>query len=108
MVRIQVYKDPKGFQEERLRRVLDAFRERRPDLEVEVIETKDHAELLKPFSLTFGPAIVVDGRLEFVGMPRLRMLVERVHALERGVGHTGLPVTHAFWRGDELPTEKKA
>lgn len=102
-----MYKDPNGHQEERVRTVLERLRERKPEATVEVIETKGRPELLKPFNLTFGPAIVVEGRLEFVGMPRVRMLVERLRALERGVGHTGLPVTYAFWRGDELGAEKK-
>ena len=40
--------------------------------------------LLKRYKLQFGPAILVNDRIEFVGIPRYRMLVERVSLVAAG------------------------
>ncbi|TLZ43819.1 MAG: hypothetical protein E6K19_06470 [Methanobacteriota archaeon] len=34
--------------------------------------------------MQFGPAILVNGRIEFVGIPRYRMLVERIAMVAAG------------------------
>jgi len=73
-----------GFQESRTQEVAERLRRDRPDLTVTVLSPEESRPVLAKYKLRYGPAIVVDGRLEFVGIPRYRMLVERIEtSIER-------------------------
>jgi hypothetical protein len=58
--------------------VADKLRAARPDVTVKVASPAETATLLPKWKLKFGPAVVIDGRVEFVGIPRLRTLVDRI------------------------------
>lgn len=67
-----------GHQTVRLRDMAERLRKTRPDLKVEVVEGDAAKALLARHKLNFGPAIVIDARLEYVGIPRWRFLQERI------------------------------
>ncbi len=72
------------YQLDRVQEVADRLRKDRPDLSVRVAGPEESGPLLTKSKLKFGPAILIEGRLEFVGVPRYRMLVERIEtAIQR-------------------------
>jgi len=74
-----------GHQVERTREFAERLRRARPDLVVLVVEGDAAAALLGKYKLKFGPAIVIDGRLEYVGIPRWRYLQERLAQVAQGL-----------------------
>jgi len=67
-----------GHQVERVRSIAARLRQRLPGVTVTTVDGTAHPELLAKHKLKFGPAVVVDGKLEYVGIPRFSMLVDRV------------------------------
>lgn len=67
-----------GHQTERLREIADRLRKQRSDVQVNLVEGDDAKRMLETHKLKFGPAVVIDGRLEYVGVPRWRFLQERI------------------------------
>src|SRR3972149_5891171 len=67
-----------GHQTDRVREVADRLRAHRPDVKVTLVEGDAAKALLQEHKLQFGPAVIVDGRLEYVGVPRWRFLQERI------------------------------
>jgi hypothetical protein len=67
-----------GYQDARVAEVVQRLRTDHPAWNVEVLPPEGSAPVLQKHKLKFGPAILVDGRVEFVGIPRYRMLVERI------------------------------
>ena len=67
-----------GHQTDRVREVADRLRVQRPDVRVTLVEGDAAKALLQRHKLQFGPAVIVDGRLEYVGVPRWRFLQERI------------------------------
>jgi len=67
-----------GHQTDRVREVAERLRKARPDLGVTVVEGEPARAMLTHHKLNFGPAVVIDGRLEYVGIPRWRFLQERI------------------------------
>ncbi|HLE45524.1 MAG TPA: hypothetical protein VI915_00835 [Thermoplasmata archaeon] len=63
---------------ERVRSVSEKLKKRLPDVTVRVLEGAASRDAMAGHKVKFGPAIVIDGRLEYVGIPRLSMLVDRV------------------------------
>jgi len=51
---------------------------------VDVLPPEASKALLATYKLQFGPAILVNERIEFVGVPRYRMLVERIAMVAGG------------------------
>jgi len=74
-----------GHQVERTRDFAERLRKARPDLAISVVEGDAAEALLGRYKLKFGPAIVVDGRLEYVGIPRWRYLQERLAQVAQGL-----------------------
>lgn len=74
-----------GHQTDRLREIADRVRGQWPDVAVRVVEGEAAGPLLAEHKLNFGPAIVIDGRLEYVGIPRWRFLQERIAQVVRGL-----------------------
>ena len=74
-----------GHQVKRTREFADRLRKARPDIAVSVVEGDAAATLLGKYKLKFGPAVVVDGRLEYVGIPRWRYLQERLAQVAQGL-----------------------
>jgi hypothetical protein len=67
-----------GHQTDRVREIADRLRAHRPDVKVTLVEGDAAKALLLRHKLQFGPAVIVDGRLEYVGVPRWRFLQERI------------------------------
>ncbi len=74
-----------GHQAERVRSTADRLQAQRPDVKVSVVEGDAARALLEKYKLRFGPAVVIDGRLEYVGVPRWRFLQERIAQVAQGV-----------------------
>ena len=73
-----------GHQGERIRRLAERLRERRPDVVVRVTEATPNPGVLQKYKLKYGPAIAINGRLEFVGVPRFTMLLDRLLQVHEG------------------------
>jgi len=74
-----------GHQVERVREFADRLRKARSDVAVTVVEGDAARPLLAQHKLAFGPAVLIDGRIEYVGIPRWRYLMERIAQVGRGV-----------------------
>lgn len=72
-------------QTRRIRAVAERLRARRPDVTVTLLEGEAAKATLAEHRLSFGPAVLIDGRLEYVGVPRWRHLQERLAQVSRGV-----------------------
>lgn len=72
-----------GYQTSREQDVADRLKSDRPDLTVRVIPPQDSTSILAKYKLKFGPAVIIDSRLEFIGIPRYRMLLERIEISKR-------------------------
>jgi hypothetical protein len=84
MVTVTFLSSLQEFQEDRMREMADRLRRDHPEWTVEALSQEDSRAALTKLKLQFGPAIVVNGRIEFVGIPRYRMLVERVAMVAAG------------------------
>ncbi len=82
-----------GYQARREQDVVDRLKADRPDLTIRVLSPGESGALLARFKLKFGPAVVIDNRLEFIGIPRYRMLVERVEIAKRRASAPAPPST---------------
>jgi hypothetical protein len=67
-----------GYQTLREQGIADRLKLVRPDLIVRILSPKESETLLTKYKLKFGPAVLIDNRLEFIGVPRFRMLLERI------------------------------
>lgn len=84
MVTVTFLASLQEYQEERIQEVADRLRKDHPEWKAEVLSSEDSKPVLAKYKLQFGPAILVDGRIEFVGIPRYRMLVERIAMVAAG------------------------
>lgn len=72
-----------GYQTSREREIADRLRAERTDVTVRLLPPEESGSLLAKYKLKFGPAVVINNRLEFVGIPRYRMLLERIEVSKR-------------------------
>lgn len=77
-------KSPTGRQHERAKRVLAEVREGMPNLLYREVDPREDPDYAAQFPIHHAPGLVVDGRLEYVGIPRPRMLLDRLRQLARG------------------------
>ena len=73
-----------GYQEGRVAEIVKRLRTDHPEWKVDILAPEASKPLLATFKLQFGPAILVNERIEFVGVPRYRMLVERIAMVAAG------------------------
>jgi hypothetical protein len=66
--------------------VVDASKARFPELEVREWNLAEHPEFGPRYGVMVTPAIVVNGRLEFRGVPKVQALVDRLAAIARADG----------------------
>jgi hypothetical protein len=74
-----------NHQVERVREYADRLRKARPDVTVTVVEGEAAKSLLNQHKLNYGPALLIDGRLEYVGVPRWSFLTERIAQVAKGL-----------------------
>src|SRR5207302_4331068 len=72
------------IQEGRIQEVAERLRKDHADWKVEVVPPEGSKPLLAKYKLQFGPAILVNDRIEFVGIPLYRILVDRVSKVAVG------------------------
>lgn len=48
------------------------------EFEIEELDISEHPELVQKYQLMISPAIIVDGKLEFRGMPQEKRLKEKL------------------------------
>jgi len=84
MVTVTFLSSVQDFQGDRVREAADRLRKDHPDWKVDVVPPEASKPLLAKYKLLFGPAILVNDRIEFVGVPRYRMLVDRVAMIAAG------------------------
>ncbi|MEE8199519.1 MAG: hypothetical protein V3R48_07410 [Thermoplasmata archaeon] len=75
-------KSPTGQQHERAQAVLARVREEMPDLEYREVDPRKDPEYASQFPITYAPGLIIDGVIEYVGIPRERMLLDRLRQLE--------------------------
>ena len=78
MTEVRFLSSVQGYQEGRVEAIASRLRQERPELQVVVVPPAESRAPLEAHKLKFGPAVLVDDRLEFVGIPRYRMLLERI------------------------------
>ncbi|TLZ72665.1 MAG: hypothetical protein E6K10_01890 [Methanobacteriota archaeon] len=59
-------------QDRRVQSISEKVRQRIPGIDVKVLSGASNRDLMAKHKIQFGPAVIVDGRLEYVGIPRLR------------------------------------
>ena len=84
MVTVTFLASLQEFQEARIREMADRLRSDHPEWKVEILSPAESQPVLAKQQLQFGPAILVNDRVEFVGIPRYRMLVERIAMVAAG------------------------
>lgn len=84
MVIVTFLASVQGYQEARIEEVVNRLKADHPEWTVKVLSPEETQPLLTKYKLKYGPAILVNERIEFVGIPRYRMLVERVAMLAAG------------------------
>ncbi len=75
-------RSPTGLQHERAAIVLGQIRELIPDLEYREVDPREEPEYAAKFNIKYAPGIIIDGRIEYVGIPRERMLLNRIRELQ--------------------------
>jgi len=86
MVKVTLLQSPYSYQVERAKRFLKVLRETRPDIDIVEVEPEQGKELMEKKNLHFGPAILINDRLEFVGIPNMRWFFARLGEVESGSG----------------------
>ncbi len=84
MVTVTFLSSLQEYQEGRVEEVAQRLRQDHPEWEVKILEPDESRPVLAKYKLQFGPAIAVNDRIEFVGIPRYRMLVERIAMVAAG------------------------
>ena len=83
MMEIMFLSSLQGYQTSREQEISDRLKAERSDLTVHVLSPQESAPLLAKYKLKFGPAVLIDNRLEFVGVPRYRTLLERIEVSKK-------------------------
>ncbi len=84
MVTVTFLASVQGYQEARVAELAARLQKDHPEWTVTVRTPDVSGPLLAKYKLKFGPAILVNDRIEFVGVPRYRMLVERIAMVAAG------------------------
>jgi hypothetical protein len=66
--------------------VVTTAKARFPELEIREWNLADHPELGPRYGVMATPAVVINGRLEFRGVPKEAALLERLEAARKRVG----------------------
>ena len=84
MVAVTFLSSVQGYQEGRVEEIVKRLQADHPEWKVDVLSPEASKPVLATYKLQFGPAILVNERMEFVGVPRYRMLVERIAMVAAG------------------------
>lgn len=78
MTEVEFITSNQGHQTSRIRELAERVRQRKPEILVRTTDASSNPGILERYKLKFGPAVAINGRLEFVGVPRFKMLLERL------------------------------
>lgn len=84
MVTVTFLSSVQGYQGDRVEEIVQRLRTDHPEWKVDILAPEASKPILATYKLQFGPAILVNERIEFVGVPRYRMLVERIAMVAAG------------------------
>ena len=84
MVAVTFLSSVQGYQEGRVEEIVKRLRADHPEWKADILSPEASKPVLATYKLQFGPAILVNERIEFVGVPRYRMLVERIAIVAAG------------------------
>lgn len=68
-VKIQILTTPDCVHCADAKRLIDKVKTDMPDLEVDTIDVTEHPEVAQKYMLMSAPGIVINGKLEFMGVP---------------------------------------
>ncbi|MEK6810084.1 MAG: hypothetical protein AABY08_05000 [Candidatus Thermoplasmatota archaeon] len=71
-------------QTERVKSLAVRLKKRLPAVDVKVLEGSQHRDLMAKHKIRFGPAVIIDDRIEYVGVPRFTMLLDRLLQIKEG------------------------
>ena len=71
-------------QTERVKSLAVRLKKRFPAVDVKVLEADQHRDLMSKHKIRFGPAVIIDDRIEYVGVPRFTMLLDRLLQIKEG------------------------
>lgn len=69
---------PTRQQHKRAQEVLAAVREKVTDLSYREVDPREDPAYAEQYHIQHAPGIILDGRIEFVGIPREKMLLGRI------------------------------
>src|SRR2546422_689510 len=72
MVTVTFLSSVQGYQEDRVEEIVKRLRGDHPEWKVDILSPEASKPVLANYKLQFGPAILVNERIEFVGVPRYR------------------------------------
>ncbi len=84
-------KSPTGQQHERAVKVLGRVREKLPDLSYREVDPREDPDYAAKFNIKYAPGIIINGTIEFVGIPRERMVLDRIRQLQASKGKAKEP-----------------
>lgn len=61
--------------------LIEKAKDRFPQIQLREVNLGDHPEVALRYGVFSTPALVINGRLEFTGVPKERKLLERLHVL---------------------------
>lgn len=76
-------RSPTGQQHDRAIEVLDVVKRAWPDMKVREVDPLKEPDFAKRFNIRSAPGLIVNGKIEFVGIPRDTMLLERLELVSR-------------------------
>jgi hypothetical protein len=85
-------RSPTGLQHQRALEILAKVREARPDVTIREVDPSEDPALAERFKIKYSPGLIINGRIEFVGIPREGMLLERLELISQGLAEVGPPV----------------
>lgn len=70
IVKIEILTTPDCVHCAEAKRLIEKVKRDTPNLEVKTIDLTEHPEVAQKYMLMTAPGIVIDGKLEFIGVPK--------------------------------------
>ncbi len=78
MVKIEILTTPDCVHCGAAKRLLEKVKKDTPNVEVEIIDVTEHPEFVQKYMLMSAPGIVIEGKLEFMGVPNEEELRKKI------------------------------
>lgn len=70
IVKIEILTTPDCVHCAEAKRVINKIKKDTPNVKVETIDVTEHPDVAQKYMLMTAPGIVIDGKLEFIGVPK--------------------------------------